>query len=354
MSRESNPVQPSQDPKYLTMMDAAKQNLLLSLQRLIAEDPFFQALSNDKKDQFHNLTLTRDNLNVRANIPCFDDFWTMIKTVFDQARDATTSQKLDQCVQDFKKIILFLIQAGMPFVDGKEVAFWSTRYAKKCSTEYVHSNPALIDSVTAQTRLKKILLRWPKSELVIFHPALKTPGPAYPELSQVYWSAVSQCYGDQITPGGRAHLFFQNSITIGNYCWNNELPIVHQKQAALILHRYDTQTQRWSQLRMDSAEADLIPLQRRRVHPTDSYDPSTDAEKTQLECGVLIWKQTFESDKLDAPLVSWPAPTTLTIGKMRKICHFFVEKTARPVAAVSEAAVVKSPAVVVAVSDSSR
>ena len=319
-------VNPSENPSYLSMMTVAKQNLMVSLTRLEAEDPFFQLLRQEKKEAFHNLTLTSASAGVRTDLPCFDDFWIMIKKVFDQTRDAVNSKELSQCTQDFKKVILFLIEAGIPFVDGKEVSFWSTRFARNVSAQYAERNKTVIDTLMAQSRVKKIFLKWPSDEILVFHDALKTPVPAYPELSQVYWNAVSAVYADQIKQGGRAHVFFQDSLTVGNYFWNAELPVVRQKQAELILHRYDTKAKTWSETRMDSAGLDAIPLQRRNVHPTDPVTP-TRREKTQHEAGALIWKQTFESSDPSKPLVAWSAPKTLTIGKMRRLCHLFKEKT---------------------------
>jgi hypothetical protein len=321
---EIEKIKPSEDPAYLDMMQEARKNLQLSLIRFAEQDPTFQTLSQEKKVRFKNLYLTQST-NASADFPSFDDLWRDIKHVFDESRDYIKSPNLRSRLIAFKRILQYLVDAGLPFVDGKQVSFWCTRFARAYSAEYASRNPLVIDATSAQSALKKIFLKWPDKQLFIFHAALKTPSPGYPELSQLFWRALSEFYAEQIKVGDCAHLFFQHSITIGNFFWNAELPIIQQKNAQLILHRYDTTENRWcAPVSFYSPEANLIRIQRRNVHPSED-----DRGNSVMEANIKIWKQSFESNNNDNPLVSSSAPALLTLEKIRDLVSLFRSKATK-------------------------
>lgn len=290
---------------YEQMMERAKYHMYLSIERLLIDSPF--PLSG----------AAQSNLNTLIHSPSFDTLWLRMKQCFDaiiyQNISPTT---LGPLKHELKQVFQILLDTDIPFVNKKHILLWSTRFARNQAIAYAQTLPAVTDGI-AQDILRRILLGWPDGSLnVLFH-AVKNPSPDYPPLSQLFWAAMSELFVEAASPQGEVHLFFQESLTIGNFCWDHELPVARKKEACIHLHRYDPKTHLWERpVLLDSTEADYIPVKRRHVHPLDFPNPM----QIEIKDGIVLWKQTFKEDRPDGELTSYAAsPMVLTLGKLRSL-----------------------------------
>lgn len=296
--------------RYEQMMEKTKHQMHLSIERLLKERP--SSLSE----------ATQFNLSTFLYSPSFDAFYIRLKACFDTVMYQTITHDMFILLkQELKELLHGLLSTGIPFVNEKQVVIWSTRFARNQAIAYAQTFPAVTDGM-AQDILRKILVGWPDGMLNVLFSAVKNPSPDYPPLSQLFWAAMSELFVEAAQTEREVHLFFQEALTVGNFCWNHELPILRKKQTPIYLHRYDPKTHLWEEpVLLDSPEADSIPVKRRFIHPLDTPDPL----EIEIKDGEVLWKQTFKDDKLDGELLSYAASTTvLTLGKLRSLAKRWV------------------------------
>jgi hypothetical protein len=303
---------------YEEKMLRVKINLKHSLIELINDNEFKNAINSDCIDKIQNLIFDRGNNNSKDL--CFDNIWRDIKSIFDLSMyHSYNNENGVIATNKFKEIIKIFIDAGIPFVDGKKIVIWSTRFARDEAVRFAEKNDAVTDGM-AQKYLRKILLGWPDGKLNVFFELVKTPEPLFPAMSTVFWNAMSEIFISEMKAGDEVHLFFQDSITVGNFCWNIEFPIIRRNHGKILLHQYDTSTHSWVKpIDMDSPESANIYLCRRALHLFDLNNPLLNPSHVKTECGEKIWKQEFKDDDITKELVKWHTPKLVTLGKMKEI-----------------------------------
>lgn len=303
---------------YEAKMAEVKANLKRSLIKLINDNEFQSVITPDRITKLQNLHLDKNDSDFQ-NI-CFDDIWKDIKNIFDLTMYHSYSKATNVIATNhFNKIIKIFIDAGVPFVDGKKIALWSTRFARDEAIRFAMKNDAVTDGM-AQKYLRKILLGWPDGKLNVFFELVKTPEPLFPAMATVFWNAMSEVFTSEMKIGDEVHLFFQDSLTVGNFCWNNELPIIRQKQGQIILHQYDINSHSWMKpIKMDTQESANIYLRKRALHLFDLDNALLDPSHIKMEGDEKIWKQEFKNNDITNELVKWHAPKVITLGKMKDV-----------------------------------
>jgi|GEM_PF-2788062 len=246
--------------------------------------------------------------------------WIAIKGCFDAViYNQMDRNKPSQLKEALKESLRFLVEKGIPFVDGRNLVIWSTKFARNEANKYAAESGGVTDGM-AQESLRKIVVGWPDGRLDVLFPIVKDQAPAFPELAKVFWAAMSEMFMEEIQEERDIHLFFQDALTIGNFCWENELPIARSKGAQIHLHRYNPHLKRWKpSIDLDSSEADHIPIKRRAIHPLDTPESS----HMEIKDGYSLWKQEFKGGRLEGELVAWHSPAILTIGKLRSIAKIW-------------------------------
>lgn len=317
-------LQKSDEKKYVDMMEKAKVHMLQSLTYL--KTSYLAKLlkkDGDKALRFNNLCLTSDSKHYNPAYPGFDALWTEVRELFDIARNYPDDEQkyIEIYKPKFKKIIHILIQAGIPFVDNRQLNFWSGDFAKHAAEIHAKSTGGVTDGM-AQQVLRKIFMGWdPSTEisLNIFYHLTHSDKSPYPEVARFFWQAFSETYSEEAKAKDTVHAFFQDSITVGNYFWENELKKVREVGATVMLHKYDLQKNQWQELNFDSKEAKNIFLRRRVIHPMDvPHDVDVD-----ILGGKKVWKQVFNTpekgSKEPKKCLFWASPKILTVGKLKEI-----------------------------------
>lgn len=309
----------SWEARYQKDMQEAKKNLILSLKELEKENKFIQKLSLENIKKFKNLYLTKED-KPDLKYFCFDDLWGKIKNIFDSIISIKSIDKSDH-KKEFRAVIKILIDAGVPFVDGKKLTFWSTQFARAQGVKYSEKNNMVTDGI-AQEYMRKILLGWPDGKLDVLFPLIK-PGSNYPDLRAFFWSTISTIYAEEIQENDEVHLFIQDSLTIGNFFWNNEMPIIRKKNANILVHQYDITTHEWKEpVNLDKSKSELLYVRRREVHPFDKSrvsEKKSDNIKYTVENGTKIWNQKFKDNEEKNALISWSSPKVLSLVKLRNM-----------------------------------
>ena len=331
-TKSNNPIKPAEaaiqvykEPKskekaYCDAMQEARKNLQITLKRMEHEESIFLTISPDDLKKFRNLYLTK-NEGAISLYPCFDDLWEKIQSVFDKVRDAKNDNEAELYKKDFKEIVRLLTSAGIPYVNGKQLTFWSTQFARDEAVRFSKEHKAVTDGI-AQEYLRKIFLGYPDGAPNVFFHMIKSNDPDYPELYRFVWGAMSEDYAEQLQPGDIVHVFFQDSITAGNFFWNVELQAIRKQNANIILHQYDLQTLDWNQqFHIDSVKGLQIPVRRRNIHPMDELDQPLSEDKFIVDKNDKIWKQEYREDKRTNELVSWTAPKILTMDKLKQMTN---------------------------------
>ena len=274
---------------------------------ILARENFFRSLEISKMDGF---VICENGLQSRI--------WEQIKNCFDQVHyQGLQNNAFPRIKNDLKHAFVQLLECGLPFVDGREVVIWSTRFAYSEAEKYAALHGKVTDSI-AQKELRKVVLGYPDGRLNILYPLVNPSAPIYPDLIQLFWGAITELFIEQVPENAIIHFFFQDALTVGNISWNYELPVARQKNAKIFLHRYNTDERRWEKpVLFDSPEAASIPIRRRKVHPDDRYSVSD----VEVKGDQLLWKQATHENKPDGRLTDWTAPRILTLGKLRNIAQ---------------------------------
>lgn len=294
--------------QYSQCMDDAKKSMTQSFLKLNKELAF---LSSDEYSE-SNFYFRKINMS-------FEELWSQIRNIFDTVQYGATPEQFSAAVAEFKSIIILLIQAGIPVEMGKNLNFWSTQFGRMEAEVFSTKTQGTTDS-QATAYLRKIFLEWPEEKITVFLPMVTATKPLFPKVSLLYWTAISDfCLDyifDSVGKNLESHVFFQDSLTIGNYFWNVELPKAREKDLKLIIHVFDAEKGTWgAPIKMDSAEADNITIRRRMLHPLDEkVHPDHIVESTLLK--DKLWKKEYHDD---AKLKFWAAPKILTIGKLKEI-----------------------------------
>lgn len=277
---------------YEKMMIVAQINMRLSIEKLIADGDLASEL-------------------IKPDL--ISETWTKLKYCFDAAiyQDGHKSKEIKELL---KLVFKQLIGSGIPFVDGKQLVIWSTTFARNAAEKYAASCSGTTDGM-AQRILRKILIGWPDGQLNVLFEALKD-NTAYPKLHQLFWIAMSELFMGELEEGAPLHIFFQEALTIGNFCWDYELPEARRKGALIYLHRYNLSSHSWEPaVLFDSPDSDYIPVRRRAFHCQDVYH----SDDLELKGESLVWKQVFKENKRDQEIVRCHGPQILTLGKLKSL-----------------------------------
>lgn len=305
---------------YENKMAEVKQQMAKSLQRLLSDRKFNEVASQDCLEKMRDLL--QDKKDTDSNSLSFDNVWEKIKNIFDQViYHSHKVDTIDIASSQFKRVIRSLIEMGIPFVNGRNICVWSTRFARDQAVQFCEGKSMTVDGI-AQEYLRCLLLGWPDGKLNVFYHLVKNPDPLFPAISVVFWNALSDVYVREISRNSEVHLFYQDALTVGNFFWEVELPIARKRNAAIILHQYDLTQKKWlPEARLDSAAGDQVYLRRRNLHSFEVGDPDLDQALVKEESGVKVWRQDFQDADKAKPMTNWTAPRIMTMGKMRKLAR---------------------------------
>jgi hypothetical protein len=310
---------------YKETMAKAKEKLKESLLNIKRKN----VIPSDKTDLFDKICKSRSELSLEIkseelkSIYCLDDLWKDIENVLDGVKDNKDHVSLGKYRKDFKKILDKLQEVGIPFVGDRSICFWSSNFARDRAREYSKHNYAVTDGI-AQEYMREIFLGFKdkdnRQQNVLFEILRNgTPNsPAiFPEIPRFFWSVMSEYYAEQIKKGDTVHLFFQDSITVGNFFWNEELVVARSKGAKIMLHQYNIKDKSWVEpVNIDDAKnTQEIFLRRREIHPIDNAGKDKVIELS----GQIVWKQEYEEFNLDKPITAWHAPQKITLPRMKEI-----------------------------------
>jgi hypothetical protein len=114
--------------------------------------------------------------------------------------------------------------------------------------------------------LRPELFSWPEKKLENFQLFCTPDNLDYPEIAD--WASFSEIYLDAAKPKTEAHLFFQDSLTPGNYFWDHELPRARKKGLTLVLHQYDVKEHKWNDdkpLLYEKKQLELIDIPSKQI-----------------------------------------------------------------------------------------
>lgn len=305
---------------YENKMAEIEVQLIKSLQRLSVDPDFNQAAKPACIDQIKILALRKNAAH--PDQPCFDDLWNQLRDIFDLVMyHPYKSDVIDLSTRKFKHVIRSLLRMGIPFVDGRNICLWSTRFARNEAVRFCQDRDMVVDGV-AQEYLRGILLGWPDGKLNVFYHLVKNPDPLFPTLSVVFWNAMTDVFVREIQKNSTVHLFYQDALTVGNFFWDVELPIIRKRNASVLLHQYNLAESKWlPPIRMDSVDGHQVYLRRRNLHISEINDPQLNPLLIKYESGKMIWKQEFEMNKNDNKIINWTSPRLITIGKMKELAN---------------------------------
>lgn len=324
---------PSQDSVYLKLMDEARINMLRSI-KLVGETEIAPRHPH-LLDKFSNLYLSnKSGPTPNPNSPCFDDIWDNIKIAFDNILDGIGTEEEQRLA--INNVVFTLIEAGVPFVQGKTICLWSTKLGFKAAESYSKLNNAII-SRGAEEFIRKILVGWiDNPKLPVLKEFVCRPGkdkdnennePRYPQIFAQFWKATSEAYAASAEKGSIVHVFLQDALIIGNVFWLMELQAVRKNGCQVMLHQYDSKTHTWlPPVDIDSPQAMSLPLRRMAVHPLDGDIPSS----SYITSGKnRFWKVQYnesKEDKLYNEIQHCSAPNLLTLGRLKEIGEKWMKK----------------------------
>lgn len=306
-------LRPSEEIEYNKAMNEAKENMRKALLKL--QNELCSVLTQEKLEKFINLSKRREESKGKLS---FDDVWDNLKNIFDSVRDDSKQIHFQNSVNKLKELIMQLVDAGIPLDFNKKLNFWSTQLGRVEAEGYSVLNNGMTDAM-ATLYFRRIFLEWPEENLNIFLSFVTGLKPLYPDISLVFWTAISDIILDTVQDGSDTHVFFQDSLTIGNYFWNVELPKAREKNMKIFIHIYDITKNVWKDpINLDSPEGDEIFLRRRTVHKDDKNICDKDIYKSAWN--ESLWQKEYKDGPGSAsPIKSWSAPQILTWGKLRSI-----------------------------------